>query len=209
MWVHLGARRSTSLDNLAQQRNRPLFDELHVQRRIAQKGARQIYAPYTAWVAARELLVERCFLPSGVKRLDDSKYAVSALTIITTATNDTDRHPVLRGLAMRGHHPRVFHLWRRPEPDDWGRIFSPCPLDEHTEFVVLRPSFIRREGMDLTIWGPNGVGPSEDRLADESVHLRFSTAKWVTAQDGAFHPALSEPLVILLRNPHSHRPVAE
>ena len=55
-----------------------------------------IKAPYGCWVIVREALAEKCFTKRGAKNREAPRYSLSALRIVSTAINDTARHPALR-----------------------------------------------------------------------------------------------------------------
>jgi len=178
MFCVLGQRHLNALDDVLEYRE-GLRQEFLIDRRWTERRC-NIYAPYGAWVQARDLVAERCFTPRGTKQREQRPGLTGLLKQITTATNTIERHPALRKLGMLGHQTQVLHVWELPEPDDRGRFYSLAPVEVidgfysgRTKFVVLHPVFHDGVGSRVTTWGEHGLAPTGDRLADEAVHLPY------------------------------------
>lgn len=142
------------------------------------KGRIDIYAPYAAWLFARETLLDRAFNHRGYRAKGVPSTVQAAVKAISQALGFVDRHPALRGVGTIGHHPIVFHVWRletvinattRFEPLG-GLAYTPYPHPD-LEFVVLAPTWHTGTGRTkTTTWSAEGVRPGEDRLSQEAVH---------------------------------------
>lgn len=156
-------------------------------------GARRdVYAPYAAWLYAREALTDRAFNDRGYRQRGVPVVVQAALKSISQAIGFIDRHPALRGAGTMGHHPLILHVWRLPVPDLQGRRYTPYPIPDG-EFIVLKPNWHSGAGGSRTTsWSTSGVGPVADRLAFEVVHQRL------------WRQALAE-----VRNPHLGGPAAD
>ncbi len=136
-----------------------------------ENGARvDVYAPYAAWLAAREALMDRAFTNRGYRAKGVPSTVQAAIRDVSQAIGFIDRHPALRGSGTLGHHPLVLHVWRLPQADSLGRVFTPYPIPGG-EFVALKPTWHSGAGRArTTTWGPDGISPGHDRLAEEMVH---------------------------------------
>lgn len=147
-----------------------MLAEIQADQRV--QGARvDVYAAYAAWLWVREALLDRAFNARGYRNRDVPQSLQGALKAVAQAVGHIDRHPALREVGVLGHHALVLHVWRLAEPDRLHRVFTPYPLPG-AEFVVLKPTWLSGAGRSrTTIWGPSGVGPSNDRLAEEQTQL--------------------------------------
>lgn len=146
-----------------------MLAEIQADQRV--QGARvDVVAAYAAWVWVREALLDRAFNARGYRNRDVPQSLQGALKAVAQAVGHIDRHPALREVGVLGHHALVLHVWRLPQPDG-PRIYTPYPLPG-AEFVVLKPVWLHGAGKTrTTIWSPSGVGPGNDRLAEEQTQL--------------------------------------
>ena len=139
-----------------------------------QAGARvDVNAPFAAWVAVREALVDAAFNERGYKRQGVPVALQKALASVHQATGHAWRHPALRGAGCLGHHPIIIHAWQMDQPDRQGRLFHPYPQPGRP-FVILKPTWQTVPGGGrLTTWGPDGISPNDEPLQLEEIHLRL------------------------------------
>jgi len=128
-----------------------------------------VNAPYLLWVKLRDRLMKVAYTKTGGKARGGSFNIVSVVRQITTATNTHERHAALRGAAMLGTHFEWFYVWRMPEADSAGRIWSPTPVPG--KFAVLAPRWTVTKHMQITEWSTHGAHHSVDDLFSESVHI--------------------------------------
>lgn len=147
-----------------------------------------VNAPFATWLFAREALLDRAFNDRGYRNKGVPSTVGGAVRTITQAIGFVSRHPALRGMGTIGHHAVVFHVWRQ---SDTSTVYTPYPLPgaEYPgwEFVVLKPTWHSGAGRSkTTTWGPSGVAPADDWLAEEAVHQRL----WRESLAKLWHPHL-------------------
>lgn len=147
-----------------------------------------VNAPFAAWLFAREALLDRAFNDRGYRNKGVPSTVGGAVRTITQAIGFVSRHPALRGMGTIGHHAVVFHVWHlHPLILDPGQnIYTPYP-SAVGRFVVLKPTWHSGAGRSkTTTWGPSGVAPADDWLAEEAVHQRL----WRESLAKLWHPHL-------------------
>lgn len=150
--------------------DKAMVDVLEHERWVA--GARiDVCAPYAAWLAAYEALVDYTFNNRGVRRHGVTTATQAALKDLGQALGFYDRHPALRGAGVVGHHALLIPAWRLPEPDRLERLYTTYPFPGQ-EFVVLRPSWRTGPGRaKVTEWEASVPASSPRlRLAEEATH---------------------------------------
>lgn len=172
MWVKLSDRGYQLVTNFVEKWDQLTAEELRFTTQHPSVNVWYVEAPYVAWETARRVLMDVIYTPAGGRRRTVPSALSGANRAIVGALNGMDRHPAMQGAGMATHEQQPWlPVWRLPEPDQFGRIFTPLPIIG-AQFLVLVPDRHEVGGIPVTLWSEDTAGLTNGlRLANEQLHL--------------------------------------